>query len=48
MKGQDKTSEKQINEVEMGNLLEKSTQNNDSKVDPGLGWGVEVGNGGKY
>ena len=48
MKGQDKTSEKQINEVEMGDLLEKCTQNNDSKVYPGFGWGVGVGNGGKY
>ena len=48
MKVQDKTSEKQINEVEMGDLLEKSTPNNDRKVDPGLGGGVGVGNGGKY
>ena len=36
MKGQDKTSEKQLNEVEVGNLPEKNRiQNNDSEDDPG-------------
>ena len=33
MKGQDKTSEKQLNEVEIGNLPEKRIQNNDSEDD---------------
>ena len=33
MKGQDKTSEKQLNEVEIGNLPEKRIQNNDSEYD---------------
>jgi len=35
MKGQDKTPEKQLNEVEIGNLPEKKIQNNDSEDDPG-------------
>ena len=36
IKGQDKTSEKQLNEVEVGNLPEKNRiQNNDSEDDPG-------------
>jgi len=34
MKGQDKTPEKQLNEVEIGNLPEKRIQNNDSENDP--------------
>ena len=34
MKEQDKTPEKQLNEVEIGNLLEK-IRNNDSEDDPG-------------
>ena len=34
MKEQDKTPEKQLNEVEIGNLPEK-IQNNDSEDDPG-------------
>ena len=33
MKGQDKIPEKQLNEVEIGNLLEKRIQNNDSEDD---------------
>ena len=35
MKGQDKTREKQLNEVEIGNLPENRIQNNDSEDDPG-------------
>ena len=35
MKEQDKTPEKQLKEVETGNLLEKRIQNNDSEDDPG-------------
>ena len=35
MKEQEKTPEKQLNEVEIGNLPEKRTQNNDSEDDPG-------------
>ena len=35
MKEQDKTPEKQLNEVEIGNLPEKRTQNNDGEDDPG-------------
>ena len=35
MKGQDKTSEKQLKEVEIGNLPEKRIQNNDSEDDLG-------------
>ena len=35
MKEQDKTQEKQLNEVEIGNLPEKRIQNNDSEDDPG-------------
>ena len=35
MKEQDKTPEKQLNEVEKGNLPEKRIQNNDSEDDPG-------------
>ena len=37
MKGQDKTPEKQLNKVEIGNLPEKKKkiQNNDSEDDPG-------------
>ena len=35
MKEQEKTSEKQLNEVEIGNLPEKRIQNNDSEDDPG-------------
>ena len=35
MKEQDKTPEKQLNEVEIGNLPEKRIQNNDSEDDPG-------------
>ena len=34
MKGQDKIPEKQLNEVEIGNLPEKRIQNNDSEDDP--------------
>ena len=44
MKGQDKTPEKQLNEVEIDNLPEKRTQNNDSEYDSGS-WEK---NGGKY
>ena len=35
MKEQDKTPEKQLNEVEIGNLPEKRIQNNDSEDSPG-------------
>ena len=35
MKEQEKNPEKQINEVEIGNLPEKRIQNNDSEDDPG-------------
>ena len=35
MKEQDKTPEKQLNEVEIGSLPEKRIQNNDSEGDPG-------------
>ena len=35
MKEQDKTPEKQLNEVEIGNLPEKRIQNNYSEDDPG-------------
>ena len=35
MKEQDKTPEKQLHEVEIGNLPEKEFQNNDSEDDPG-------------
>ena len=35
MKEQDKTPEKQLNEVEIGNIPEKKIQNNDSEDDPG-------------
>ena len=35
MKRQDKIPEKQLNEMEIGNLSEKRIQNNDSKDDPG-------------
>ena len=35
MKEQDKTPEKQLNEVQIGNLPEKRIQNNHSKDDPG-------------
>ena len=35
MKEQDKTPEKQLNEMEIGNLPEKRIQNNDSEDDPG-------------
>ena len=35
MKEQDKTPEKQLNEVEIGNLPENRIQNNDSEDDPG-------------
>ena len=34
MKGQDKTPEKQLTEVETGNFPEKRIQNNDSEDDP--------------
>ena len=34
MKEQDKTPEKQLNEVEIGNHPEKRIQNNDSEDDP--------------
>ena len=34
-KEEDKTTEKQLNEVEIGNCLEKKIQNNDSEDDPG-------------
>ena len=34
MKGQDKTTEKQLNEVKIGNLIEKEFRN-DSDDDPG-------------
>ena len=34
VKEQDKTPEEQLNEVEIGNLLEKKNQSNNSKVDP--------------
>ena len=34
-KEQDKTPEKQLNEVKIGNLPEKRIQNNDSEDDPG-------------
>ena len=43
MKEQDKTPEKQLNEVERGNLPEKNIQNNDGEDDPG----VQKKNGGK-
>ena len=33
--GTDKTPEKQLSEVEIGNLPEKRIQNNDSEDDPG-------------
>ena len=33
MKGQDKTPEKQLHEVETGNLPDKRIQNNDSEDD---------------
>ena len=35
LKEQDKTPEKQLNEVEIGNLPEKRIQNNDNEDDPG-------------
>ena len=35
MTGQDKTPEKQLNEVEIGNIPEKRIQNNDSEDDSG-------------
>ena len=35
MKGQEKTPEKQLNEVEIGNLPEKRIRNGDSEDDPG-------------
>ena len=35
IKKQDKTPEKQLNEVEISNLPEKRIQNNDSEDDPG-------------
>ena len=35
MKEQDKTPEKQLNEVEIGNFLKKKNHNNDSEDDPG-------------
>ena len=35
MKVQDKTPEKQLNSVEIGNLPQKISQNNDSEDDPG-------------
>ena len=35
MKEQDKTPEKQLNEMEIGNFPEKNIQNNDSEDDPG-------------
>ena len=35
MKGQDKTPEKQLNEVEIGNIPEKRIHNNDSEDDSG-------------
>ena len=35
MKEQDKTPEKQLNEVEIGNLPENRIQNNVSEDDPG-------------
>ena len=35
MKGQDKTPEKQLNEVEIGKPSRKIIQNNDSEDDPG-------------
>ena len=34
MKRQDKIPEKQLNEMEIGNLSEKRIQNNDSEDDP--------------
>ena len=43
MKEQDKPPEKQLNEVEVGNLPEKRIQNNDSEDDPG----PQKNNGGK-
>ena len=43
VKEQDKTPEKQLNEVEIGNLPEKRIQNNDSEDDPG----PRKNNGGK-
>ena len=43
MKEQDKTSEKQLNEVEMGKPSRKRIQNNDSEDDPG----PRENNGGK-
>ena len=36
MKGQDKTPEKQLNEVERASFQKKRIQNNDSKDDPGF------------
>ena len=35
MKGKDKIPEKQLNELEIGNLPEKRIQNNDNEDDPG-------------
>ena len=35
MKEQDKTPEKYLNEVEIGNLPKKRIQNNDTEDDPG-------------
>ena len=43
MKEQDKTPEKQLNEVEIGNRPEKKIQNNDSEDDTG----PQKKNGGK-
>ena len=44
MKEQDKTPEKQLNEVQRGNLPEERIQNNDSEDDPG----PRKKNGGKH
>ena len=44
MKRQDKIPEKQLNEMEIGNLSEKRIQNNDSEDDPRS----QEKNGGKY
>ena len=44
MKEEDKTPEKQLNEVEIGNFPKKRFQNNDSEDDPG----PQKKNGGKY
>ena len=42
MKEQDKTPEKQLNEVEAGILPQKRIQSNDTKDEPNLGKRMEV------